>query len=43
MFLDNTKYPINHLVDQGGEQWKKVRGLSSPTFSAKRMKQVCSA
>ena len=40
IFSDLTDYPINSILEQIGEQWKKVRALSSPTFSAKRMKQV---
>ena len=32
--------PINGISDLTGEKWKKVRDLSSPIFSAKRMKQV---
>ncbi len=41
IFVDQSKMPYVSLIDMGGEQWRKVRGISTPTFSAKRMKQVC--
>ena len=38
LIFDNTKDPYATLVESAGEKWKRVRDISSPTFSGKKMK-----
>ena len=38
LIYDNTPDPYVNLVEMSGEKWKRVRGISSPTFSGKKMK-----
>ena len=38
IFYDNSHDPFVSLIEMTGEKWKRVRGISSPTFSAKKMK-----
>ena len=40
LFFDETDDPYCDLVNMADQRWKRVRGISSPTFSGKRMKQV---
>ena len=38
--FDNTKDPYAGMFITGGQKWKRVRGISSPTFSGKNMKMM---
>ena len=38
LIFDNTKDPYATLVESAGEKWKRVRDISTPTFSGKKMK-----
>ena len=40
LIFDNTKDPYATLIDSAGEKWKRVRDISSPTFSGKKMKTM---
>ena len=38
IIFDNRQDPYANLLEITGEKWKRVRALSSPTFSGKKMK-----
>ena len=38
--LENNDDPYRDIFEAVGEKWKRVRGLSSPTFSGKKMKMM---
>ena len=40
VLFDNTKDPYAGMFITVGQKWKRVRGISSPTFSGKKMKMM---
>ena len=40
IIYDNSQDPYANLAEITGEKWKRVRALSSPTFSGKKMKFI---
>ncbi len=40
VFLDNNDNPTANIFETRGEKWKRVRGISTPTFSARKMKMM---
>ena len=40
LVLENNDDPYRDIFEAVGEKWKRVRGLSTPTFSGKKMKMM---
>ena len=40
MFLDEVDYPQQEMFTAEGEKWRRLRNIVTPSFTARRMKQV---
>ena len=40
VFLDEIDYPQQEMFTAEGEKWRRLRNIVTPSFTARRMKQV---